>query len=58
MSRTDQSLGHYDASVRAHINRRFHPGRPFRRIFERMRAAAASGGTMGWAAANSSPCYG
>jgi hypothetical protein len=26
LARADQSLGHYDASVRAHVDRRFPPG--------------------------------
>jgi hypothetical protein len=26
LARTDQHLGHYDASVRAHVDRRFPPG--------------------------------
>src|SRR5450759_4248897 len=37
----DQSLGHYDASMRAHVQRRFPPGdRPFRQLFEPEAAAA------------------
>src|SRR5450759_2286356 len=37
----DQSLGHYDASMRAHVQRRFPPGdRPFRQLFEPEAAVA------------------
>src|ERR1035437_1038913 len=42
LARTDQRLGHYDASMRAHVQRRFPPGdRPFRLLFEPAAAAAA-----------------